>query len=186
MLWLNQSVSGATFTAQLSGSAACITDTEFGENPDYIVLQGGSNDADLIGNALLAKPERFGTFEWGDFSGEYDSTTFCGALESLFYRLVTDYETAKIGFVIVPKMGFLNSSVLDYTVENNNRRCYFETIIQLCNKWGISVLNLWDNCLMNPELHTQSEEPMYTDGQHLTAKGYDYISSIIENWLKTL
>ena len=78
----------------------------------------------------------------------------------------------------------------DFTPEGNNRRAYFEYAMKTCKKWGIPYLNLWDGCYLNakiPALYTQgSSDSFYVDAQHLTAKGYEYVSPMIEAWMKTL
>ena len=76
-----------------------------------------------------------------------------------------------------------------YTAETNNRRAYFDTIIKICKKWGVPVLNLWDECTMNPRLashYTEGEYYLYADGQHPTAAGYELMTPIIESWMETL
>jgi lysophospholipase L1-like esterase len=133
-----------------------------------------------------AKPDKFGTLNLVGYDEEFSTNTYCGAIESLFKRLLTTYPNAKIGVIIAQKMGVSNN----YTKEGNNRRAYFEVLIQLCEKWGIPYINLWDKGRLNPKLSVYytngSEGEYYTDGQHLTAKGYDLISPMIEEWMRTL
>lgn len=189
MNWRNLGRNGATITEGISGVNMYIVNADFGENPDYIILEGGTNDADLIGTAEDFTPEKYGNYNMFDFTGQFDKTTFCGAVEHLFKRLTTDYVGAKIGFIIAHKMGFINSAT-DYTAEKSRRRFYFETIIKLCEKWGIPYIDLWNGCYlnpMNPAHNTANTNLMYVgDYQHLASKGYDYITPIIEAWIKTL
>ena len=37
-----------------------------------------------------------------------------------------------------------------------------------------------------PEENTAEDKCFYTDGQHLTARGYDFTSEILEAWIRTL
>lgn len=198
MLWKNFGISGATFTSGLSGSAGVISDQPIADpmysgTPDYIIIEGGTNDADLIGSALDTPPAKFGSFTLGDYTSDFDNTTYCGAIEKLFKNACNNAKQAKVGVIIAQKMGQLSANTSDYTAEHNNRRKYFETLIQLCEKWGIPYLNLWDGSILNPMLPNQytyqqesSDGKYYTDGQHLTTEGYDYVSPIIENWMRTL
>lgn len=201
MKWWNAGISGGTFTAGLSGSAGVISDVPFDnntytQNPDYIIIEGGTNDADLIGSALGATlPEKFGAYTDGDYVSTFDNFTYCGAIEKMFKALANTntVRTAKVGVIIAQKMGQLNATIPDYTAEHNNRRRYFETLIKLCEKWGVPYLNLWDTCILNPMMPNQytyqqesNEGKYYTDGQHLTTEGYNYIAPIIEAWMKTL
>lgn len=187
MVWKNKAVSGGTIIDKnLVGSSFTISDTDFGTGADYIILEGGTNDADRIGSIIGGNtPQYYGSYQETGYQDEFTNQTFCGAVEYLFKKVISTYPQARVGFIIAPKMGATN----DYTKEGNNRRAYFETIIKLCKKWGVPVLNLWDECTMNPRLashYTQGEDYLYADGQHPTAKGYDLMSPIIEEWMKTL
>ena len=160
---------------------------------DYIILEGGSNDADLLGNAVLGdKQTLLGSFDRYYFGGEYDVTTFCGALESIFYRATKYWAGKKIGFIVAQKMFSPNM------LANDNRRLYFDAAVEICKKWGIPYIDLWNGCYLNPSLpwmydSTKTAEEnrtgnngFYVDGQHLTARGYDFSTDIIDTWLKTL
>ena len=182
--------------AHLSGrarhSVSATLDLMFEEFPDadYIILEGGTNDADLLGSITEGEiAPRFGHFEAGNYSGEYDRDTFCGALESVFYRATKYWRGKKIAFIVAHKMGRTRSTA-------DNRYAYFEAAMQICRKWGIPYLNLWDGCYLNPNLpwmydpekskEENEQHSLYVDGQHLTAAGYDMTADIIDSWLKTL
>ena len=187
MVWQNKAVSGGTLTDKnLVGSSFTISDTDFGTGADYIILEGGTNDADRIGSILNGgTPTYYGSYSEIGYTSNFNNQTFCGAVEYLLKRVITTYPTAKVGFIIAPKMDVSE----DYTKEGNNRRAYFETIIKLCKKWGVPVLNLWDECTMNPRLaehYTSGSGLFYADGQHPTKEGYDFISPIIAEWMETL
>lgn len=174
-------------------------DTMYAQHPDadYIIFEGGTNDADVIGSIIDGTiPAKFGTYNPDkNYTGPFDPTTFCGAIETLFQKAITYWCGKKIGFVIAMKMGKTEYS--GYKKENKNRRAYFEAIMVLCDKWGIPYINLWDECYMNPSL-TACYNPslddqgnidagsLYLDGQHPTPKGYDYITPMIEAWIRTL
>ena len=79
-----------------------------------------------------------------------------------------------------------------------NRRLYFDEAVKICIKWGIPYLDLWNGCYLNPRLpwmydpsktaeeNDRENTCFYADGQHLTAKGYDFTADIIESWLNSL
>lgn len=188
MSWENFAVGGGTLIDHtLVGSSFTISDTDFGDGADYIILEGGTNDADRIGSILNGNvPALFGSYDLMDYTSNFTDQTFCGAVEMLLKKVVTTYPTAKVGFIIAPKMGVVSTG---YSAETNNRRAYFEVIITLCKKWGVPVLNLWDECTMNPRLashYTSGQNYLYVDGQHPTQKGYDLITPIIQSWMETL
>ncbi len=204
MQYKNFGTSGATLTEKLAyyatgaekPSVSAQIEQMYAQYPeaDYIVLEGGTNDADLLGSRIGSTPARFGAFTPGDFSGNYDQETFCGALESILYRATHYWKGKKIGFVIAHKMGISSKG---YSADVHNRRAYFETAMEICKKWGVPVLNLWDGCNLNPSLVHQYVSgsswednaalgSFYADGQHLLPAGYDYVADIIGNWMKTL
>lgn len=188
MVWSNLAISGATIIDKnLVGSSGTISDTNFGAGADYIILEGGTNDADRIGSILNGNtPALYGSYDEIDYLTNFTNQTFCGAVEYLLKKVISTFPSARVGFIIAPKMG---SGGGGYTPEVNNRRAYFETIINLCRKWGVPVLNLWDECTMNPRLpshYTPGQDYLYADGQHPTANGYDLMTPIIEAWMETL
>lgn len=203
MTYKNYAIGGGTITEGLSlnGTAthtiSGTLDTMFADYPDadYIIFDGGTNDADIIGSHLAENnPAKFGTYTMSDFSGNYDRNTFCGALESIFHRATNYWKGKKIGYIVAHKMGWSGTG---YGPDVSNRRNYFETAMRIAEKWGIPVLNLWDGCYLNPSLTTmwkydgtweenKAAGKLYADGQHLLAAGYDYTADIINNWLKTL
>lgn len=198
MKWYNVGIGGGTITAKMYSKVTGMArhwisrniDVIYENFPelDYLILEGGTNDADLID----MESEQYGTIDSADFSGNYDDTTFCGACESLFFKAIHYYPKTKIGFIIAPKMGVENN----HTV-SNKRRAYFLKMIEICKKWGIPYLDLWDGCPLNPRLEVYYDGNLdaqgnrdagkaYVDGQHLTKVGYDIISPKIEAWIRTL
>lgn len=157
-------------------------------NADYIIIEGGTNDADLLGTSGM------GTFDVDDFTSAYitalDEDTFSGALESIFYRLVTQMKGKHIGYLIPQKMGHTPELVA-------RRRTYFDRAIDICKKWGIPYLDLWNDYYFNWELSAHWDQTMttaeneaagnlYIDGQHLTTTGYAIESPVIAEWMKTI
>lgn len=162
-------------------------------NADYIIFEGGSNDADLLGYAVSGtEKHKLGTIDPDDFSGNYDMTTFCGALECVFYRAKELWPGKKIGFIVAQKMG--DPAKRSY----ENRRFYFDKAIEICEKWDIPYIDLWNDSELDPadptmydSTKTADQNMMentgyYLDGQHLTSKGYDVTTELIEAWLKLI
>ena len=202
MQYKNYAVGGGTVTEKLSPyasgkqrhSVSATLDKMYEEfrDADYVILEGGTNDADLAGSLVRGEKTLVGSFDPLDYSGEYNVSTFCGALESVFYRATKYWMGKKIGFIVAQKMNDQNN---DSFV---NRRLYFDKAVEICHKWGIPCLDLWHGCYLNPNLpfmydrtktpeqNRQQNTGFYIDGQHLTSYGYDVTADIIECWLKTL
>ncbi len=199
MAYANYAVGGGTiaegFPVLQSGlnrhSVSKTIEKMYNEHPDadYVVFEGGTNDADLFEDS--DGPSGLGNFDAENFSGNYDVSTFCGALESVFYRALKLWNGKKICFIVAHKMGELTRS-------RRKRRLYFDKAVEICKKWGIPYIDLWEGCYLNPCLpwmYNQEKTPTenreenvcyYIDGQHLTSKGYDFTAEIIEGWLKSL
>lgn len=188
MDWYNESRSGGTIMSGLySGTAkrhwvSSHIDTIYDQYPDldYLILEGGTNDADLVGVEKLGEISTK-SFMYSDFDNAAD---FTQALEHLFSKAISYYPNKKIGFVIAQKMGTSASSY-----NTSNRRIFFDRCVEVCKKYGIPYLDLWNTCHLNPTIDRASHSGvyhMYTDGQHLSSAGYDYVSPIIEAWMKTL
>lgn len=184
MVWKNYAVGGGTIT-KIEGRY-CIganIDTIHSQYPnlDYLILEGGTNDADSIG------ADGLGTFSENDYGGSYGTTTFSGAFETLLYKAVTYYPTAKIGYIVPHKMG--NASSI--------RRTYFDRAIELCKKWGVPYIDLWSIAHLNRHLTAHYDSSLdeqgnidagklFVDTQHLSPSGYEVITPKIEAWMKTL
>lgn len=194
MLGKNFSVSGATITTGTTSSdgsnrhwVSSNIDTIHQQYPtlDYLILEGGTNDADLKSQFQM------GTFDPLDFEGPFDNTTFYGALDYLFSKAVTYYPGTKIGFIVAIKMGLSKYGTF------SNRKDFFDKIKLSCEKWGIPYIDLWNTSPMNsnmsiywnPDLTPEeniAQGYYYADGQHPTTKGYNYTAPMIESWMKTL
>lgn len=201
MEYKNFGVSGGVITSAsnpaVSGKHSVVDniDTMYAQYPDadFIIFEGGTNDADLIGSAI-SDPTILGTYSETDYTGPFDATTFTGALETIFSKAISYWKGKAIGYIVAQKMGY-GSGYYDDT--HDNRRAYFTRAMLMCKKWGIPFINLWDGCYLNPtnpncfdQTKTKDQNIsggyLYTDGQHLTEKGYEYISPMIEAWMKTL
>lgn len=193
MSYRNYAVAGGTIAENTGESvhSVCATlDTMLAAfpNADYVLIEGGTNDADILGD------DGIGTFDDDDFSAEYiealDTDTFSGALESIFYRLVTQMKGKHIGYIIPQKMGHTAELVA-------RRRTYFDRAIDICKKWGIPYIDLWNDYYFNWELTAHWDSTMstaeneaagnlYIDGQHLTTTGYAIQAPVIAEWMKTI
>lgn len=191
MKWGNYGRNGGTVTG-LEGvdSARWLTTQvktayETYHDSDYVIFEGGCNDADQMGDDLL-----------GEISSDYatfDTATFSGAFETLVLKILNTYPNAKVGYVIPPKMYAVN----DHTADGHVHRRFFDRAAEICRKWGVPVIDLWNGCPLNPKLSVYYDSSLsadeaneqgkyYTDGQHLTLTGYQYISPLIEAWMRNL
>lgn len=132
---------------------------------DIVCFEGGIND--YWANVPL------GTFALNDYSGSYDDTTLCGALESIFYQAMGRWPGKPIVFVIVHKVGstaYTNNSA-GYSFQDAHDR-----MVEICAKWSIPVYDAFANSGLNGNVDAQNTAFFINNDRcHPNADGYkDY------------
>ena len=144
---------------------------------DYIILEGGIND--FWNKVPLGEITP-------NYSSSLDDTTFCGAFESMLKQAILKWQGKKIGFIIVHK---INNTYYPYGNSTPGKfELYREKMIEICNKWSIPYLDLFNCSGLN--VNIQEIKQKYTtngDGTHPNADGYEkfYVPKI-EAWMRTL
>lgn len=178
MSYENVAVSGATITAGTVDSGTGLdrwwvsrTISGMRSDADYILLEGGVNDASL------------GTVPFGAITNTMTDalidTTFCGAFESMLKQAVLKWPGKKIGFVLVHRLW-------DYSHVFHTQ--YYPAIQTMCKKWGVPLCSIYDespSLNLIPELKTAYTKS--ADGWHPNESGYRlfYVDKI-EAWMNTL
>lgn len=192
MTWKNYGRNGGTITPLESVDEVrwvpYQVDLAAADYPDanYVIFEGGTNDADTL------KADGLGTLTSSGYAPT-DDADFTGAFETLVLKILTAYPNAKVGYLVAPKMG----AVSDHSNSSNVRRQFFDRAVEICEKWGIPVLDLWKCNPMNPSLAVYYDSSLtadeantsgkcYTDGQHLTLTGYQRITPQIEAFMREL
>lgn len=172
MTYENVAIGGGT-VAYVGANVHCISRTisNMRTDADYIILDGGGNDADS-GVPL-------GTLSTG-YDATLDDTTFAGAFESMLKSAIARFPNKKIGYVFIHKCAYLfSSSVKD---------SYYDIAKSACEKWGIPYCDL--NTQTPPLNYIANLKTNYTangDGYHPNEQGYKlfYVPKITA-WMKTL
>ena len=168
----NVAVSGATITPH-TGIAHIISTSidDMREDADYVILEGGVNDADY--------QITLGSLTSG-YSDTLDTSTFAGAFENMLKSALDRFPGKKIGFIIVHKC----SSSFD----SRSTSSYYSVCVEACKKWGIPYLDL--NTEIPPLGFVADLKEAYTssgDGFHPNEDGYKaYYVPKITAWMKTL
>lgn len=173
MDYVNASVSGASCsttreTNRIVSQLLANRDKEF----DYVIMHGGVNDA--WDTAPVG--EMVDGYDLTDF----DTTTFAGGLEHMFYYANYLYPHSKMGYI----MNFKAPKCTKGTVADMDE--YFAVAKKICKKWNIPVLNLYeDEDFCNNILKTDTTENL-PDNIHPNTHGYDLLYPVIEAWMETL
>ncbi len=160
---------------------------------DYVILEGGFNDA--MGSNTKPSPEntaaRVGTITNSFFPEDFDSTTFAGELEHSLYLIKKQYPNAKVGYIITYQTP--NSEYGGVTAKAFNMRQYWTIAKQICEKWDVQVLDLYDgvaadgkhysNDVLDMDNASTASVPGSGDHIHLSKTGYDLITPYIAQWM---
>lgn len=174
MTSINYGIGGTTIGKQvgLTNSILERVDT-MQDNADYIIFQGGYNDAWRCPLGEITE----------GYNDVYDEFTFCGAMESLLKKAILKWKGKKIGVIITFKSG-----------ENKAKyKPYFDKQKEICEKWSIPYLDLWKAsgiCNDLPEINNMyfqlQSDGITGDYTHPNEKCYrEFLSPKIESWMKT-
>ena len=148
---------------------------------DYVILHGGVNDA--MSNGPIG--EMSASFDLADF----DTSTYAGGLEELFYYAHEYYPNSKIGYIV-------NYAVpLSATDANGKLGNYFAVGKQICEKWNIPYIDLYSGIAPGTTvtysdlLDVSNPDSIYFPSAgdvHTNEAGYDIRSPYIATWMTTL
>lgn len=165
---ITNAISGSTIT-NIDGKNPFSVDRykNLGDNLDYILLWFGINDSAYA---------TLGTIK------DTDNTTFYGAWNIVLEYLITNYPTAKIGIVVT----------------YNGGTDFREAVRLIAKKWAIPTLD-WMGDANVPMISGREtgfglsdvaknirRNTFLADGVHPNDIGYQYISTVVENFLRSL
>jgi len=173
MDYVNASVSGASCSTTRPSKRIVSQLMSNGDRAfDYVILHGGVNDA--------WDTETVGTVSEGFSPQSFDTSTFAGGLEEMFYQATRLFPNARLGYII----NFKAPSCTKGTVSNMS--AYVAVAKQICEKWDMPYLNLYeDEEFCNNVLKVTTNE-FLPDYIHPNAAGYDLIYPKVEEWMETL
>lgn len=146
-----------------------------GEEPTYIILDGGAND-----NLGSASALNMGSLT-STYNGSYDTATIYGVLEQILFTLQTRFPNSKIIFVNVHRL---------YSRPYETQNMIAKAIIDTCKKWVVPVANLFEDSGFNTNIPAIRSAYSYDtleslnggNGTHPNELGYShfYVSPIEE------
>lgn len=166
-------VNGATVIARTDKNIIDqIKNADAEEKPDFIVFDGYTNDAykgvEAVMGALLE-----------DGSENFDNQTFYGAFEEIVCTMKKRWPDAKIVFVTIHK-----SAARDWEIQKLLR----EASLEVCKKWGVFVLDMFENCSLDTRDSLQMEKYiMGGAGSHPNLSACEqFYAPMVKNLLETL
>jgi len=183
MKWKNAGVAGASVSTVRDNRVLTQLEANKETSYDYVILHGGVNDA--------WESATVGEISTSFAVDVFDTSTFAGGLEELFYYVCKYYPGARIGYIV--NFAMPNSSV----EELRDMSAYFNVAKQICDKWNMPYIDLYagevdgksySNDILEVDQCSSEQKGMYfADTQvHLNAAGYDAISPYIAKWMETI
>ncbi len=172
MAGLNKGKSGASLS-NVRGSNTVLNQliTQKGIDYNYVIIQGGANDA--WDSAPVGKMTK-------GFNGPFDMTTFSGGLETTLKYAKENFPNASLGFIFPFQMPSANYARLSYMSQ------YFTAAKLICDKWEIPYLDFYFDQDFNDNVMKSSTLTNLQDYIHPNTAGYNILSPIINDWMETL
>lgn len=138
-----------------------------GREFDIIVMQGGVNDARYTRTVGTPKPIDTPADEL-----KATLTTYIGGLQWLFHNIKEKFPTSTLFFIANHRLdGHSKGRARDM-------RPYFDAAKELCEMYGIHVIDLYNNAELNDKLETKTTKYL-PDTLHLNADGYDILTPYV-------
>ena len=179
----NRAISGgilasAVPSGQTMPQRSVVSDvTNMTADVDLICFEGGIND--------YWKNVPLGDYSESDYSGELDTTTVCGALESIFRQAIAKWVGKPIVFVITHK---IKSTVYIQNSAGYTWTDVHEKMIGICRKYAIPYYDAFGESGLNSYNDAQNTAFLTSnatgnpDGCHPNAEGYKryYVPQLIK------
>ena len=173
--WINKAESGANMAVTSSPAHTPIVNqiTSYTGAADAIILDGGVNDKN---NGLP-----IGSIET-NYDASYNTSTFCGALESALQHIMDTYPLA-VKLYIIPHSFAKDNSYVD---------SIYSKAIEICDKWNMPYLDM-RKCSQiamtskNKSKYTRNANSGVGDGVHPVESWYrTFYSPVIDQKLRNL
>ncbi len=173
--WINKAESGANMAVTSRPTHTPIVNqiTSYTGAADAIILNGGVNDKNNgISIGSIAS----------DYDATYDTSTFCGAMESALQYIMDRYPLA-IKLYLIPHSFGKDNSLLD---------SIYEKAVEICRKWNMPYLDMraYGQIAMtanNKDKYTYNPNSQKGDGVHPNETWYrTFYCPVIDRTLQNL
>ncbi|MEU0407813.1 SGNH/GDSL hydrolase family protein [Streptomyces griseorubiginosus] len=119
-------------------------------SPDYVVFNGGTNDADLVHNHRYKTGAMAGGFD----PAAFDTSTYAGSFETTLSTMRTRWPGARIVYVAVHKLG---------SRDWNTQLALRSVALQICHKWGVTVADVFDDTTLDTRVDSRRVAYTFND-----------------------
>lgn len=153
------------------------------DDADLYCFEGGIND--FWSNTPI------GSVDPNNYTGEYDTATLCGAMETIFSYCLETFPGKPICFIIPHK---IQKTATSHNANGDTFEDYRNAMIAVCQKYSIPYYDAFNESGLNGWNQTQSELFLTGntegkgDGIHPNADGYSryYVPQLIDLFEKTI
>lgn len=185
MTFVNYGIGGSELAKNKTDGSydpMCIRYTDMDDDADLIIVAGGTNDwGHIAGNTVAGDTE----YQMGEF-GDSSINTFYGALDTMCRGLLTKY-VGKTIFFMTPIKRYSALST-PYYVQNNRGYTledYANAIKKVCGFYGIPVLDMFNECSLNPIIEA-IQTAYITDGTHPNFAGHRIMARQVAGFISSL
>lgn len=189
MTFQNKAIWGAIFATGVKDSNGKSLDSiystiaQMDADADYVIISGGVNDFSYmyLGNEPVGSINKY-------YEGvNYDTSTYCGALEQMCKDALVKWAGKKVLFVIEHRMNGMQmedrEGELDYLIKNS----YMPLTKRILEKWGMPYVDLYTSTPTLCNITYLKENYTIGDGWHPNEAGYRaYYIPQIEAKLKSI
>lgn len=158
----NLAQNGATISARDDGNSMINQMENIPEDVDYVLIMGGGND--YLNKVTI-----------GDLYTQ-EQSTLMGAYCHIFQQIYTYRPKTKM--LVVTEPPFFDS------INDKGFDPILNATMQICNKYHIPCLNLFDNFGKTPICPEQKSIYWQDDAIHLTDEGQIYLAEIIQSFVE--
>lgn len=170
---MNAAFSGATLAGSQILSQISATINNEGFMPDIVILDGGWNDL------MLGTP--IGTVDFNQFVLTWGESTILEMMETIFYQFRNLFPSIAVIYFILYKIQPFSSETT--MPEYTKQRDFVENVKLLCDKYGVTCVDFWDNSCIVPDIETNRVKYM-ADFLHINEAGYRVIWPLLREKLK--
>lgn len=182
MVTTNAGIRGASVSTAMPNNRV-VTQMNAHKNKtyDYVILHGGTNDGQ--------KSQAVGTMSDSYELSSFNTATFAGGLEELFYNAYTNFPDAKIGFIV-------NYAIPLGTYGNiKNMDPYYDLAKEICDKWNITYIDIYAGTIPGTNISysydlLDMDKGIYgetgAEDVHINGSGYELLAPHIGDWMATM
>ena len=179
---VNSGIGGTCMSTVRGSEAQIVNQLHSNKNKDFdfVILEGGVNDAwgTVDGTNRIASP---GTVSESFSLNDFDTSSFAGGLEQLFFYATNYWPDAVIGYMFTFYMP--NATGIGHVDDMEE---YWQVAISICNKWGIKYLDMYHDPYVSDTLMEVTTNHCLRDPIHPNVLGYDRLAPFIGEWMERI